>query len=329
MLRHELVDRGHAEKRIDALRGITDQLQRPSGIEGAHDQNRAAGMQHRVGVAIEPAGVEQRQHGQQHRGGRDVGRAAEIDTVPERHAVGDDGTLGLARGARGVHDRGDVIERDVFEARERLCRCDRGLVGAAWAERERGFDIAELGDGKRGLGEIGVVNHELRRGVADDELQLGNGEAGIQRQEYRAQPAAGELHFQRIGGVVRQHRDAVAARYPEPIAQMRGKARNPRIELRVAEAAFAEEIDHGHLVRCPAAEMRDPVIVPNWQNSLRVLKRPLPRGPFYGAVRLHHAQLRMDWLAGLLCSGSHRQVEQYRGAVLRRVAARGIPRRTE
>jgi hypothetical protein len=39
------------------------------------------------------------------------------------------------------------------------------------------------------------MNHDLRRGVADDELQFGNREAGIQRQEHRAQPSAGELHL--------------------------------------------------------------------------------------------------------------------------------------
>jgi hypothetical protein len=69
MLRHELVDRGHAEEHVDATGGIADQLQRLAGIEGAHDQHGAAGMQHRIGVAIQSAGVEQRQHREQHRRG--------------------------------------------------------------------------------------------------------------------------------------------------------------------------------------------------------------------------------------------------------------------
>jgi hypothetical protein len=66
MLSHELVDRRHAEKGIDAVGGVADQLQRRAGIEDAHDQHGAAGMQHGVGVAIEPAGMEQRQHGERH-----------------------------------------------------------------------------------------------------------------------------------------------------------------------------------------------------------------------------------------------------------------------
>ena len=211
MLRHELVDRGHAEELVDAARGIADQLQRGARIERAHDQHGAAGMQHRVGVAIEPAGVEQRQHGEQHRRRRDIGGAAEIDAVPERHAVGDDGALGLARGARGVHDGRDVIERDDLGPVERLCSRDRRLVGTAGAEQQRGRDVAQFCDRQRDLGQFGVVDHQHRRGVADDELQLGHGEAGVQRQEHRADPPAGELHLQRIGRVQRQHRDPVAA----------------------------------------------------------------------------------------------------------------------
>ena len=113
------------------------------------------------------------------------------------------------------------------------------------------------------------MDHHLRRGVADDELQLRNGQAGVERQEHRAEPAAGELHLQRIGRVQRQHRDAVAARDFELVAQMRGEARNARVELRVGEAALASEIDDGHLVRRAPAEMRDPVVIANGQGFLR------------------------------------------------------------
>ena len=55
------------------------------------------------------------------------------------------------------------------------------------------------------------MDHQHGRGVADDVVQLGNGEAGVQRQEHGADPAAGELHLQRIGRIERQHGDAVAA----------------------------------------------------------------------------------------------------------------------
>ncbi len=213
MLRHELIDRWHAEEHVDAGCGIADQPQRLAGIEGAHDVDGAAGMQHGIGVAIQPAGVEQRQHREQHRSGRDISGAAEIDAVPERHAVGDDRALRQAGGARGVHDGRDVIERDVLECRDRLRRRNAGLVGTAGTELQRGADVAELRHRQRGLGEIVVVDHHDRRGIADDELQFGNGETIVERQEDRAEPEAGELHLQRIRRVERQHRDAVAARH--------------------------------------------------------------------------------------------------------------------
>ena len=113
------------------------------------------------------------------------------------------------------------------------------------------------------------MDHQPGRGVADDVVQLGNGEAGVQRQEHRAQPPAGELHLQRIGRIQRKHGDPVAALDAEPVAQMRGEPGNAGIELRVGEPASAGEVDGRQFVRRPAAEMRDPVIVANWQKFLR------------------------------------------------------------
>jgi hypothetical protein len=169
-------------------------------------------MQHRVGVAIQPAGVEQRQHGEQHRRRRDIGRTAEIDAIPERHAVGDDGALRLARGARGVHDRRHVIEGDDFRLVERFCRRDRAFIGAARTEQQRRVDLAQFRNSKREIRQLGVMDHQLRRGIADNVRKLRHGEAGVQRQEHRADAPTGELHLQRVGGVERQHRDPVAAR---------------------------------------------------------------------------------------------------------------------
>jgi hypothetical protein len=114
------------------------------------------------------------------------------------------------------------------------------------------------------------VDHHLRRGIADDELQFGNREARVQRQEYRADPAAGELHFERIGRVQRQHGDAVAAPDLERVAQMGGQPRDPRVELRIGKPAIAGEVDGRTLVRRAAAEMRDPVVMANGQGFLHV-----------------------------------------------------------
>ena len=118
---------------------------------------------------------------------------------------------------------------------------------AGWSRRCRALRR------ERRLGEIGVVDHHLRRAIAGDELKLGNGEAGVQRHEDGAEPSAGELHLQRIGRVQRQHRDAVAARDLERVAEKRGEARDAGIELRIGEAALAREVDDRDLVRRAAA----------------------------------------------------------------------------
>ena len=142
------------------------------------------------------------------------------------------------------------------------------------------------------------MDHQARGRIADDVLQFGDGEAGVQRQENRAEPAAGELHLQRIGGVQREYGDAVAARDSEPVAQMRGEARNARIELRVGEFASAGEVDHRRFVRRAAAEMGDPVVVANRQILLlfsAVLRRLI-------VTILRHFRQRSDAAANCLAS---------------------------
>ena len=222
--------------------------------------------------------------------------------------MGDDGALGLARGARRVHDRGDVIERDDPRPGRAACAAAiAGFVGAAGAEQQRGRDVAEPGHRQRDFGQFGVVDHQDRRGVADDVVQLGHGEAGVERQEYRADPPARELHLQRIRGVQRQHRDPVAAPDLEPVAQMRGQPRNPAVELRVGELALAGEVDHRRLVRRAAAEMGDPVIMANRQGFLQMYRGLVQRdGGLYARS--------FSWRA-------------YRDTVLRRVAGAGGGRR--
>ena len=87
---------GHPEGEVAAqiaVQTVSAAFQRQAGLEAAHDQERAAGMQHRIGVAVETAGVEQRQHYELHGLRRDQRRNAEVDAIPEHHAVGDDRAL--------------------------------------------------------------------------------------------------------------------------------------------------------------------------------------------------------------------------------------------
>lgn len=175
--------------------------------------------------------------------------------------MGDHRALGFAGGARRVHDAGQVIEADLLDGGKRLRFLDCGFVRAAGAEPEGGLDLAKPGKGECGLGKIAVKQEHARRGVVENVAQFRHGEAGVQRQEHRPEPAAGELDLEGVGGVLRQHRDAVAARDRELVAEVAGKTRKTGVELRIGEAAAAGEIDHRDLVRRPAAVVRDPVII--------------------------------------------------------------------
>ena len=261
MLRHELVDRGNAEEDVDAHRWIADQLQRRARIERAQNGDGAADVQHRIGVAIQSAGVKQRQYGEQHRRRRNVGKRSDIDAVEERHAVRDDRALRPSGSPGGVHDGRDVIERDDLDLAQRRSTGDGGLVAISGAECQRGRHAGQLLYLVRDRGQFVVMQHQLRRGVGDNEFQLGHGEAIVERHEHRAQPPARELHFHRVGGVQRQHRDAVAARDTLRVLQMLSEARDAIVQRCVAQAPIAREIDQCDLARRAPRVMRDPVVV--------------------------------------------------------------------
>ena len=213
-------------------------------------------MQHRVGVAIQPAGMEQRQHGQQHRRRRDIGRAAEIDAIPERHAMGDDRALGLAGGARGVHDGGDVIERDVFGRRR-----------AAWQPRSR------LRRSRRSpSSSVELDLAEFRRPRARSRRDRRRGSSRLARHRRRCNCSSGTVSRVFSGRNTAPSRPqanctssvsvvfsaSTATRSPralQAVAQVRGEPRNPRVELGVGESAPAAEIDHRQ--SCPACGGRN------------------------------------------------------------------------
>src|ERR1700749_4937638 len=93
---------------------------------------------------------------------------------------------------------------------------------------------------------------------------------------------------------------------------MSGKAGDARGEVCVGEGAFAGEVDRRRFVRRPPAIMRNPVVVPNRQNSLRLQRSCAASRPFFGGCAEDHAQLRPNWLAGLL--GMVRSVAARRAA---------------
>ena len=62
MRHHELIGSRDAKEVGDAVRLVTNDLKGLARFEGFGHHNGTTGMQHRIGVAIESAGMEQRQH---------------------------------------------------------------------------------------------------------------------------------------------------------------------------------------------------------------------------------------------------------------------------
>ena len=134
-------------------------------------------------------------------------------------------------------------------------RCAR-LVGAAGARAAaRTATSAQLGDGQRGLGELGIVDHQ--RGAASPTMKCSSGTVSRLFSGTKIAPSRPQANCSSSVSVV--FSASTATRSPRAIfsrvAQMRGKPRNPSIELRVSEAASAAEIDHRRA--CPACGGRN------------------------------------------------------------------------
>ena len=219
---------------------------------------------------------------------------------------------------------------------ERRRRRDRGLIGAVRPEQQRRRRCRAW----RPLSAISARSASwiITFGAASPTMNCSSGTVRRVFSGRKIAPCRPQANCTSSVSVV--FSASTATRSPradlEPVAQMRGEARNPRVELRVGEAAFAGEIDDRQLVRRPAAEMRDPVIVPNRQDFLH---RPqsLPPYPLIGlylyAACPTPAQLASrscmhtgGWLGGCLALSGWRMVPRdlvSRMDVQRRVSAPG------
>ena len=232
------------------------------GIEAPRDHRLAARMQHGIGIGVEPARVEQRQHGERDRIGGNPVRGADIHRVDEGHAVGDARALGQAGRAGGVHDGREV--RHLLRGHLRLIGpfLNGRLVFRRAAVGGGLQPVPEAGLRLHGRGRFGkapVVDHRLRRGVADDIVELRHGKPPVERYEHRADAEAGELYLQIVGGILGQQRHAVAGPDSQPAAQEARQAADPPVHLRIVDFAPACEIDQRGVFRPPPGMVRDPV----------------------------------------------------------------------
>ena len=163
----------------------------------------------------------------------------------------------MAGGAGGIHHHGDIVVRHV-DRRDSGCGGGQGLlVGAV---RIFGIDFQQGLRQSRGLRcERLVVDQEFGRRISQDVFELRHGEAPVERQHDRAQPAAGELDLEIFGAVGRQQGHAVAL----ADATRRQRRREPvdaPVKLGVGQFPRRLQIVYRELVRAAAGVMGDPVV---------------------------------------------------------------------
>jgi hypothetical protein len=207
--------------------------------------------------------MEQRQHHELHGPGRDEGGNAEVDAIPQHHAVGDDRALGMPGGARGVHHHADIVVRQGDGRRDGRIGSERALVGAVGPlviDLDEMRHAASLGELAGGGGEALVVDQELGGGIAQDIFELRHGEPPVERQHDGTDAAASELKLEIFGAVRGEKGDAIAPGDPQR-CQRGGQAIAAAVEIGVAELPFRLQIVDRELTRPPAGMMGDPVVV--------------------------------------------------------------------
>ena len=229
--------RRYTEAMADRQISVGQQIQEMQRVEGPHDDVRTANMEDAVGEELQAADVEDRQEGEidgmpgqfaLHRG---------IHGIVECLAVGHACALGPPRGPRGIDQRPGVIVGHLSNGALSVGPGQSPFVVAVraigTADQVRG--AAGAGDGLTGVHEFRADDQRTRVGIADDEFQFGHGESPVQRQEDRADPPTGELDLIVVSGIVRQHRNPVAATDTAAIGKEKRTAINPFIHLAIAE----------------------------------------------------------------------------------------------
>ncbi|MCY1482504.1 hypothetical protein D9M68_160620 [compost metagenome] len=270
VLAQEQVHRRHREEHGNALAaGAVELAQHHLRLELPHDVHRAARVQHRVGIQVQAAGVEERQHVEEHVVARDLVGQHRVDGVEVDHAIGLDHALGLAGGAGGIEQvpgLGLIAARHLDDAagggvEHRLVLGPAaghvgGLVVGQVQHRAQRHGARQI----RGYGQEAVAGHQhLGRAVLQDRQQLRRRQAPVQAHHHHAGLGAAIQHLEIVRAVVRQHRHARARRQLQVVTQV----------FREAAGAFVE-VAIGHLAAALHVHQRDLV-----GEMLRVLVQPV------------------------------------------------------
>ena len=258
VLDQRLNGRGHQHDQGRAIRA--QGVER--GIRGKARMQRdgGAGLQRRRGLDIQPADVEQRQHGQHMIVGGEIMHVLAHHRVPKERLLPQHRAFRPAGGARGVHEEERTRGIDVRVAvvavalRQQMLECagDLSLVEA---------DDADIGlrlpQRRHHGGERVLHEQRLHRCVHEDEQLLGNGEPPVERHQQRAEPRTSVEQHEIIGLIGGEDRQAVSAPDAELRFERAGRGRDALPERRVGQRAAA--IAQRHLVRRERRVARDQI----------------------------------------------------------------------
>ena len=266
MAGHLVEHRRYAEHEGDPV--PFDQFEGGRRVEVLDQDTGAALEQHRQREHVQPGRVEQRGGDQGAFVGDQVGVDEDVERVPGQIAVREHRALGTAGRARGVHDDAGVVGGDGLVDRFTGGSVDQLLVAGAHFDVRP--DVRAAGQTGDESGRRRRVHQGLGSRVAQLVGDLGSGEAGVERDEDRAERAGREEGLE-VRRVVRaQVGDPVAAAQAER-AQGLGEAGGALVQLRVAD--FGVPVDQGGAVgglAGPACGPRPQSLVAHRRAPLRV-----------------------------------------------------------
>ena len=194
------------------LDGIQRRLRREACVQG----DRGAQLQRRRGLDVEPADMEQRQHGEDMILRRHVVHVLAHGGVRHQRVLAQYRALGMAGRARGVDDEQgagciDVVTAAVAAPTATLQQSGKRGT-ASWRKIEaddahaRQCRRKRFDDRRKSL-----LHHQCFHAcIAQDEQLLRHRETPVDRHQHRAEPGAGVEQDKIVGVIGGQDRDAVA-----------------------------------------------------------------------------------------------------------------------
>ncbi len=221
-----------------------------SGVKRAWMVTVAPCMQRGRGLDVEPADMEERQHGEDVIARRQVVHVLAHHAVPHQRFLPQHRAFGTAGGAGRVDDQ-QRARRDRYAGcgRRRLPAASRAVERTAAVRREIEADharrrAARLASGAMTAAKPFSTTSTLTRRVGEDEQLLRHREPPVERHQHRAEPRAGIEQHEIVGMIERQDRDAVAAADAELGFQRARRLRSMRVVKRgigSSVAAFESE----------------------------------------------------------------------------------------